>query len=924
MKKKKRMFSWVILVLFVAACTQEGEATPTANTAVPASNSTTEATTNNLSTTADGEQETLLFAVYDWEMGRYEELAKSFSLANPGIHVELVSINETLGLESFGGSDWPEDANIRLASAADVISHDNMREAAQQGVLLDLTPFFERDNHISTDDFYPEMLNALRWDGGLWALPTSANFSLIFFNKDAFDAANITYPQPGWSWDDFLIIAQALTIREGDQVTQWGYVERESAAAQIVQGLAGTLVDETVAPPEVRLVDTAVQDAVTWYTDLFLRHEVAPLPASSDSNSTTPPGDQLIENGQAAMWIDFDNSFAVRSQQANLGVVPFPIGSNNQNSTPTRLPHNLAISAGTNKAEAAWQWLLYLSGQAHEDNVLNLPARRSVLEASGLGDNINPELRAALTFAAEHPLVTMAATRSHAAFRQAISAILAGEQTIVDALAEAQAQMETDQDETLAMLEEVDPADIVVAEPEESEPALDAATLTFIAGGALELQAYRALALQFQAAHPGVVVEVRQPAFTNSTITFTDIAADSDCFSWSPPLDKEENLAAILNLDPFFDNDPTIRQDDFFPAVLGDFTYQGQIWGIPDQVMVTVVEYNKALFDKANVPYPTPNWTMEDFLTTAVALTSGNDAEKQYGFVPETFELQDMIPFIERQGAQLVDDSIDPPTFGFDDPATVEAVRWFTNLTTEHSVKPVFTTNITTSTDISRFDERQALIDNGQAAMWTNSSSSSLILLPSSEDETADPNIGTVPLPVGLNGERLGGYQSTSGFFISAHTEVRQACWEWIKFLSDNSSEILVDWFLPVLPARISAAESANYTRLVGQERAAAYQASIMSATQPSYFERFSSESTWLSRSYVWLAKAYDQILHENSPAEEALAVAQATAESYRACIIDSVAFTDEEAQEACLHEADPSLPDNFVGPVRIIRMPGN
>jgi multiple sugar transport system substrate-binding protein len=486
----------------------------------------------------------------------------------------------------------------------------------------------------------------------------------------------------------------------------------------------------------------------------------------------------------------------------------------------------------------------------------------------------------------------------------------------------AQTQIETDQAEQSTALEEMDTAAIVVAEPETREAGLDGLTITFNPGAALHMDVYRTLARQFHEVNPGIVVTFRESPMTGAPVQFTEIAANTDCFRWSPRLDDPDNLDAILSLDPLFDGDPTIRKEDFFPVVLDDFTQNGRIWGVPDQVLVTVVEYNKALFDAANVPYPSLEWTTEEFVTAAVALTRGSGADKQYGFVPEAFELQDLIPFIERRGARLVNENVDPPTFGFNDLATIEAVRWFSNLTTEYGVKPVFTTNIVTNMDSSRFNERQALIDGGRAAMWTSSHSSSLIRVPSTGERTVDPNIGTVALPVGANGEWLGGYQVASGFFISAHTRAPQACWEWIKYLSENSSETGVDWFLPMLPARISAAESAAYADIMGQERATAYLSSINRATRPSLFERFSSENNWLNRSYVWLTKAYDQILHEGIPVEEALAMAQETAEVYRACIIDRQAFTNAEEQEACLYEADPSLPDNFFGPIQVLMLP--
>ena len=46
----------------------------------------------------------------------------------------------------------------------------------------------------------------------------------------------------------------------------------------------------------------------------------------------------------------------------------------------------------------------------------------------------------------------------------------------------------------------------------------------------------------------------------------------------------------------------------------------------------------------------------------------------------------------------------------FNDPSTVEALRWYASLSTEYGVKPVFGTD---------FAERDALISSGRAAMWT-------------------------------------------------------------------------------------------------------------------------------------------------------------------------------------------------------------
>jgi len=57
--------------------------------------------------------------------------------------------------------------------------------------------------------------------------------------------------------------------------------------------------------------------------------------------------------------------------------------------------------------------------------------------------------------------------------------------------------------------------------------------------------------------------------------------------------------------------------------------------------------------------------------------------------VGQVYEYLDLLLMLDRLGASLVDRGVDPPTFGFDDPSTVEALGWYAALATEHGVKPV-------------------------------------------------------------------------------------------------------------------------------------------------------------------------------------------------------------------------------------------
>ena len=139
---------------------------------------------------------------------------------------------------------------------------------------------------------------------------------------------------------------------------------------------------------------------------------------------------------------------------------------------------------------------------------------------------------------------------------------------------------------------------------------------------------------------------------------------------------------------------------------------------------------------------------------------------------------------------------------------------------------------------------------------------------------------------------------------ISAHTTQRQACWQWIKFLSTVDAAT-------GMPARRSVAESEAYQRRVGEEVAAVYLANL---NQASASKTPAARPAWMSSPVtLWLGQAVSQIIRDNVSVEEALAVAQGKFEAYRNCVIDRDAFYDLTAQYDCSREVDPTIP-NFIG----------
>lgn len=75
--------------------------------------------------------------------------------------------------------------------------------------------------------------------------------------------------------------------------------------------------------------------------------------------------------------------------------------------------------------------------------------------------------------------------------------------------------------------------------------------------------------------------------------------------------------------------------NDYYPGILAVNEYEGGIYGLPWIAQPVVTFYNRALFEAAGVEEPTPDWTWDDFMEKAQALTLDTDGDgniDQWGF----------------------------------------------------------------------------------------------------------------------------------------------------------------------------------------------------------------------------------------------------------------------------------------------------
>ena len=115
-----------------------------------------------------------------------------------------------------------------------------------------------------------------------------------------------------------------------------------------------------------------------------------------------------------------------------------------------------------------------------------------------------------------------------------------------------------------------------------------------------------------------------------------------------------QDLSALIARDHY-------DTSDFFAVCMQLTTWKGKVYGLPDDLNLLGLYYNKDLFDKAGVAYPpttwgAPNWTWQDFEETARKLTvASGGTTTQFGADFGGLDPTGIAPVIWSDGGDFLD-----------------------------------------------------------------------------------------------------------------------------------------------------------------------------------------------------------------------------------------------------------------------------
>jgi ABC-type glycerol-3-phosphate transport system substrate-binding protein len=307
---------------------------------------------------------TLTFAYPKADQAYYESLLPAFQGENPAISITLLPYTDRPG----------ETADVVI------IPWSLFPDAGQEKAsLLPLDSFIAQEINFQPEDFFPGVMEAFRIDGKQIAIPSGVDPWVMYYNKDLFDRYGVPYPQPGWMWNDFLALAQALRHPE-DAVYGYANVEEYIDSLFFLYQHGGVLGDAN-GNPTLNAPENV--EAAEWYTGLFRDDPVAPTldQAQSDYGYGRNAVYLGLVSGKIGMFM---GQLSDRGGGANdpvqwnfhWGVVAPP---RDQQAFTAAFYEGIGITQQTQQPDAAWKWVNYLSRQPHNRLV---PARVSQANSS--------------------------------------------------------------------------------------------------------------------------------------------------------------------------------------------------------------------------------------------------------------------------------------------------------------------------------------------------------------------------------------------------------------------------------------------------------------------------------------------------------------------------------------------------------------
>ena len=390
-------------------------------------------------------------------------LASHFEKKYPDINLQFVSLPENEARAKITASVATQGGEFDVV----MISNYETPQWAKNGWLVNLQPFADRTPGYDPQDFIPSIRESLSYKGDLYSVPFYGESSFLAYRKDLFQKKGLTMPAHP-TWTQVARLAAKLDDPAHDMagiclrgLPGWG--ENLAPLDTVVNTFGGRWFDPAW---NAELTAAPFSAAVRFYVNLVQHYGEPGAAASGFSECVT-----RYSQGQAAMWYDATSMVSTIESPSDSTVVgksgyaPAPVMR-----TPASgwlYTWSLGMPKTSQHKDAAWKFMSWMTDKNYIKLVGNEIGWERVPPGSRLSTYQIPQYRKVASAYAEPTLQAMETADPNnptvnpvpytgiqfvgipefqdlgTRVSQQISAAIAGQTTVDDALQQAQQYAQT-------------------------------------------------------------------------------------------------------------------------------------------------------------------------------------------------------------------------------------------------------------------------------------------------------------------------------------------------------------------------------------------------------------------------------------------------------------------------------------------------
>lgn len=320
-----------------------------------------------------------------FEIQAYQKMVDAFNNSQNNISVVLQST-------SWGAYFQTLQNRIAANNTPDVFVMDGayFDNFAKEGVFYNLTDLVKKDLNLSNYYFEPSVCE---YNDNFYGVPKDITIGgILYYNKDLFDKAKISYPNWDWTWEDWLDAAKSLT---NINANKWGmYIPTydEGGLYQIIWEAGGHILNSDRT--KFTLTSPETLKGLQFMYDVRYKYYVNP--SESYMQGLSDP----FMTGNFGTVLGISSSVVgYKSLPFKWGIAPIPKGPGGRYMSLNQLAY--VVSSKTQNIQADWEFIKFLIGPEGQRIMAQtgqaIPALKEVVpvyfqsfpQASGLLDILN-------------------------------------------------------------------------------------------------------------------------------------------------------------------------------------------------------------------------------------------------------------------------------------------------------------------------------------------------------------------------------------------------------------------------------------------------------------------------------------------------------------------------------------------------------